>query len=140
MAQHASHELTTEDLQESIRQLTMEINSYWCSCTEQFNHSSINPSVHLPPAVSTSPPSILDDISARPISSFAVINTVHYEHSHFATFYDNVIYHDTTIGMSQISTFNETMLASYYRHESNIASLDSFFYSTASTLYRLGIG
>ena len=135
-----SHQPTMEEIQESIRQLQMELNSYRCPCTEQSTHSLINPSVPLPPAVSTSPSSILANISALPISTFDVIHTVHSEDAHLATFYDNVIYHATNICMSQISASKAKMLASYYCHESNIASSDSFFYSNASTLFRLGIG
>jgi len=131
-----SHQPTLEELTQSIRLLHTEL-CYWRPCKEQSTKLSIN---HSEPTVPTIIPSILDTIPTLPISTFDVINTVHSEDSHLATFYDIVIYNDTTIIMSQISTFNESMLASYYRHESNIALLNSFFYSTAVTLYRLGIG
>ena len=115
---------TIEEIKESIRQLQMELNCFRDSLTEQLTQSSINLS-----AVPQILPSILENIPALPLSPDDIVSTKDPEESPIAPSYDNDLSHGNT-----------TILASYYRHESHIASIGSFFYSNASTLYRLGIG
>jgi hypothetical protein len=115
---------TLEELKESIQRLQTELNCFRDPWTEQLSQSSINLA-----AVPTILPSILDDIPALSLSPDDVVNNKDHEESPLATPYDNALSHVTT-----------TILALFYRHESHIASIGSFFYSNASTLYRLGIG
>ena len=130
-----SHLSTLKDLTESIRCLQSELNCFWDPCTEKLNQSSLNLT-----AVPTTLPSISDNIPVLSLSPDEFIRTLDPEDAHLATFFDNAIYHVPHICMSQISASKASLIDSYYRHESNIASLDRFFYSTAFTLYRLVIG
>ena len=127
---------TMEEIKESIRQLQMELNCLRDSWTEQLTHVLVpntpnqytQPSINLT-AVPPILPSILENIPALSLSPDDIVSTKDPEESPIATSYDK-----------DLSHVNTTLLASYFRHVSHIASIGSFFYSNASTLYRLGIG
>jgi len=135
---------TLEQLTESIRLLHTEL-CYWRPCKEQSTKLSIN---HSDRAVPTILPPILDTLPTLLLFPSDVIHTVYSADFHLAICYDNyisLVSHMLTSRM-RFLTWNHFLLQhglasdNYFISTSNIASIDSFYYSSASMLFRLGIG
>ena len=120
---------TFEQLMESIQRLQVEFNSFQSTSCEQLVNFSIG-SAYIINDVTT----IIDDES----------NTSMNAHSPSESHVNSVLYYHTSVPIilfAPVPTLHVPTADAIVIHSAvYFASIDSFFYSSAPTLYRLGIG